>query len=445
MSISFRLFAEKTFFLREAVLYCITRLLLLWLSLPAMAIFTGNEAFYMNRAKGRKWFRLLSAVLVLCLLLPGQAMAETIDEVKERQEALRQENESLVAKLETLKDDEAKALEYQKTLEEKISVLERKIDTARESIQVMDREIGVLEKKLEASRKEHQATIDLFAQRINTLYKSGTISTLEILLNSSSFTDFTMKAELLSCVTKHDQQLLTKIEEYLEKTKEDRERLQEMRAEETTIKKELESAQGELKVLYAENEELISRLEADQAQARNAISANEEEDAELEEQIQEMIRQKNEEAASNGNGGMLVNPDTPGMHEGFTPRWPLPGVGYDHVIGHFGDIYDFDDGPHMGLDIWADYGEPIVATQAGQVIAADYHYSWGNNVLIWHNSTFATRYAHCSSLAVSVGEYVEQGQIIGYVGSTGFSTGNHLHYEVYYDGVRVDPDPYLGI
>ena len=233
MSISFRLFAEKTFFLREAVLYCITRLLLLWLSLPAMAIFTGNEAFYMNRAKGRKWFRLLSAVLVLCLLLPGQAMA-------------------------------------------------RKIDTARESIQVMDREIGVLEKKLEASRKEHQATIDLFAQRINTLYKSGTISTLEILLNSSSFTDFTMKAELLSCVTKHDQQLLTKIEEYLEKTKEDRERLQELRAEETTIKKELEYAQGELKVLYAENEELISRLEADQAQARNALSANEEEDAELE-------------------------------------------------------------------------------------------------------------------------------------------------------------------
>ena len=66
-------------------------------------------------------------------------------------------------------------------------------------------------------------------------------------------------------------------------------------------------------------------------------------------------------------------------------------------------------------------------------------------MLIWHNETFATRYAHCSSLAVSPGQYVEQGQIIGYVGSTGESFGNHLHFEVYYNGVRVDPDPYLGI
>lgn len=396
----------------------------------------------MNYGKKKKYIRILSAALALCLLVPGQAMAETIDEVKEKQEALRQENEALEAKLEVLKDDEAKALEYQKTLEEKIGVLEKKIDAARESILVMDREIGILEKKLEASREEHQATIDLFAQRINTLYKTGTISTLEILLNSNSLTEFSMRAELLSRVTKHDQELLTKIEEYLEKTKEDREQLQKMRAEETGIKKELEASQEELKALYTENQELLARLEADQAQAQNAISANKEEDAALEEQIQELIRKKNEEAASGGNWG---NPDNPGMHEGFSPRWPLPGVGPDHVIGHFGDIYDFDDGPHMGLDIWADYGEPIIATQAGQVISAEYHYSWGNNVLIWHNGTFATRYAHCSSLTVSAGDYVEQGDIIGYVGSTGFSTGNHLHYEVYYDGVRVDPDPYLGL
>ena len=393
---------------------------------------------------GKKRLRVLAAVLALCVAFPGHALAESVDEVREKQEALRQENEALEARLETLKDDEAKALEYQATLEEKIGVLEKKIDTARESIRVMDGEISVLEKKLDVSKAEYQATIDLFAKRINSLYKSGSISTLEILLSSSSFTDFTMKAELLSCVTRHDQQLLDKIEEYLEKTKEDREELQAMRVEETQVKKELESSQDELKVLYAENQELLDRLESDQANARNKLAANKEEDEELEAALQELIRQEN---ASSGlaPGGIMGEPPSPGMHDGFSPIWPLPGVGVDHVIGNFGDIYDFDDGPHMGTDIWADYGEPIVAVQAGKVLSAEYHYSWGNNVLVWHNGTFATRYAHCSSLAVSPGEYVEQGQIIGYVGSTGFSTGNHLHFEVYYEGSRVAPEPYLGI
>ena len=394
------------------------------------------------RRKRKGMLRILAAVLLLCLLFPGQAMAETVEEVRERQEALRQENEELEARLASLRDDEAQALEYQAVLEEKISVMERKIDTARESIQVMDREISILEKKLELSKQEYQATIDLFSNRINTLYKSGSISTLEILLSSTSFMDFTMKAELLSAVAKHDQQLLDKIEEYLEKTKEDREELEKMRQEETIVKKELESAQDELRGLYAENEDLLAWLEEAQMIAENQLAANQEEDEELEAQIEELIRQQ---SAALAPGGMMENPPSPGMHDGFSPIWPLPGVGVGNITGHFGDVYDFDSGPHMGLDIGADYGTPIIATQAGQVLSAEYHYSWGNNVLILHNGTFATRYAHCSALAVSPGEYVEQGQVIGYVGSTGFSRGNHLHYEVYYNGVRTDPDPYLGI
>lgn len=394
------------------------------------------------RRKRKGILRIFVAVLTLCLMIPGQAVAETVQEVRDRQEALRQENEDLEAKLTSLRDDEAKALEYQAALEEKISVMEQKIDTARESIEVMDREIGILEKKLEVSKQEYQSTIDLFAKRINALYKSGTISTLEILLSSTSFTDFTMKAELLQSVTRHDQKLLDKIQEYLEKTKDNREELQQMRQEETVVKKELESAQEELRDLYTENAALLAQLEEAQAIAENKIAANKEEDEELEAQIEELIRQQN---AALAPGGILDNPPSPGMHDGFSPIWPLPGVGLGNITGHFGDVYDFDDGPHMGLDIGADYGTPIVAAQAGRVLSAEYHYSWGNNVLIWHNGTFATRYAHCSALAVSPGEYVEQGQVIGYVGSTGFSRGNHLHFEVYYGGSRTDPDPYLGI
>ena len=135
-------------------------------------------------------------------------------------------------------------------------------------------------------------------------------------------------------------------------------------------------------------------------------------------------------------GGRTVN-----LRGDFAPMWPLPGVGYGSITGNYGDMYF--NGPHNGMDIGAGYGTPIVAAQSGQVLSAEYHWSWGNNVLIWHNSSFSTRYAHCSSLAVYPGQYVEAGQTIGYVGSTGQSFGNHLHFEVYANGVRTDPRYYL--
>ena len=117
--------------------------------------------------------------------------------------------------------------------------------------------------------------------------------------------------------------------------------------------------------------------------------------------------------------------------------WPLAGYGYGSITQYYGGMYSGT--PHKGLDIGVPYGTPIYASESGQVLSAEYHWSWGNNVLIWHNGTYSTRYAHCSSLAVSAGQYVEKGQVIGYVGSTGQSSGPHLHFEVYQNGTRVDP------
>lgn len=116
----------------------------------------------------------------------------------------------------------------------------------------------------------------------------------------------------------------------------------------------------------------------------------------------------------------------------FTPIWPVPGFGENWVTNVFGN-------GHNGFDIAAYQGTDIVAVQSGMVISADYHWSWGNNVLIYHNEEYTTRYAHMYEIYVEDGDYVTQGQVIGTVGSTGNSTGNHLHYEVYYDGTRVDP------
>ena len=419
-------------------------------------------------SKKRRLARGVALALAVLLMLPVRTLATTIDEVQNRQEELKQENEDLQAKIDALKEDEEAALAYQEELTGKIDENEQKIDQARATIEEMNGKIQELEARLSLSEEKYQGTIDAFKERLKALYVSGgsSLGTLEILLDSSSLSEFFTRQELVEVMAQRDQSMLDQLDAYMAETQGDREELVAAQQEVADSKKAIEAAQEELETLYEENDLLVASLEGQQADAQEQIAANEAEDAELQAQLEALIAERNRqeeekrqqalqnqqaqnggsdggEGATQPSGGTGVEPVTPGLQSGFSPIWPLPGVGVGSITGHFGDMYF--NGPHNGLDIGAGYGTPIVAAQAGEVISAQYHWSWGNNVLIWHNETFSTRYAHMSSIAVSAGQYVEQGQIIGYVGSTGDSTGNHLHFEVYYGGSRVDPDPYLGI
>ena len=419
-------------------------------------------------SKKRRLARGVALALAVLLMLPVRTLATTIDEVQNRQEELKQENEDLQAKIDALKEDEEAALAYQEELTGKIDENEQKIDQARATIEEMNGKIKELEARLDLSEEKYQGTIDAFKERLKALYVSGgsSLGTLEILLDSESLSEFFTRQELVEVMAQRDQSMLDQLDAYMAETQSDREELVVAQQEVADSKKAIEAAQDELEVLYEENDLLVASLEGQQAQAQEQIAANEAEDAELQAQLEALIAERNRqeeekrqqalqnqqaqnggsdggEGATQPSGGTGVEPVTPGLQSGFSPIWPLPGVGVGSITGHFGDMYF--NGPHNGLDIGAGYGTPIVAAQAGEVISAQYHWSWGNNVLIWHNETFSTRYAHMSSIAVSAGQYVEQGQIIGYVGSTGESFGNHLHFEVYYGGSRVDPDPYLGI
>lgn len=419
-------------------------------------------------SKKRRLARGVALALAVLLMLPVRTLATTIDEVQNRQEELKQENEDLQAKIDALKEDEEAALAYQEELTGKIDENEQKIDQARATIEEMNGKIKELEARLSLSEEKYQGTIDAFKERLKALYVSGgsSLGTLEILLDSESLSEFFTRQELVEVMAQRDQSMLDQLDAYMAETQGDREELVAAQQEVADSKKAIEAAQEELETLYEENDLLVASLEGQQADAQEQIAANEAEDAELQAQLEALIAERNRqeeekrqqalqnqqaqnggsdggEGATQPSGGTGVEPVTPGLQSGFSPIWPLPGVGVGSITGHFGDMYF--NGPHNGLDIGAGYGTPIVAAQAGEVISAQYHWSWGNNVLIWHNETFSTRYAHMSSIAVSAGQYVEQGQIIGYVGSTGESFGNHLHFEVYYGGSRVDPDPYLGI
>ena len=133
--------------------------------------------------------------------------------------------------------------------------------------------------------------------------------------------------------------------------------------------------------------------------------------------------------------------DPPSYDSSESFLWPIPGYGYGSITQYFGN------NGHKGLDIGVPYGTPIVASRSGKVMVANNYDSWGDSwgyyVAIYHDSTYSTLYAHMSSVAAYEGQWVNKGDVIGYVGSTGNSTGNHLHFEVYQNGTRVDPSQFV--
>ena len=409
--------------------------------------------------------RLLCSLLTVLLvgITPLSVSAETLEEIQAQQEQLQAENQELQAKLDGLREDESQKQAYQDTLQQQIDVVQEQILTTRQNIEDLNASIEELTLKLDKSQEAVQDTIDQFKERLVAIYTAGNVSTLEILLDSQSLSDFSTRMSMLDSMTAHDQAIVDTLEEYMQSTQADRDQVEAEKEQVAQLQVTLEDKQDELDALYEENRAALGEIQGQMYATENQMEINEAELAEGEAKIQAAIeaQKKAEEAAkqqagSSGNGSSsgsnsssnssgqspVINPpsDGSGGGSGFNPIWPLPGVSliYSPFNGYPG---------HKGMDIAGPWGTPVVAAADGQVIEANNYdswgYSWGYYVLIYHNGTYSTRYAHLSSVAVSTGQYVTAGTVIGYEGDTGNVTGPHLHFEVYENGTRVNPAQFL--
>ncbi len=375
--------------------------------------------------------------------------ANTIDSVEAEREEIQAQQEALDAELADLAAEEDKLEEYSELLDEKIALTKQTIDLAIENINKLNDSIGVLEDKIAESEKEYEDTYDLLKERLLSLYETGSVGTLEILLNSSSLYDFALKREAIQLIGEYDAQLMDEIQGFIDATKDDRTELESQKEEVANDKTQLEVQQGDLQGLYDENRDIIAQLDSKQAE----IEQEQQELAQAEEEMRVILEklieeEKANQLATSGTPSTQPDPDgapgagsnTGSLASGFDPCWPVPGWGTNYITSHYGPRWGRT---HYGMDIGANYGVPIVATEDGKIISAEWYGGYGNQVVVYHNDTYSTRYAHMSSYAVAYGEYVSKGQVIGYIGSTGNSTGNHLHYEVLLNGSAVDPYPYL--
>lgn len=380
---------------------------------------------------------IIAGILVIALLASMLATgitfagaAEDADELQDKLSSLEDEKAAVKERIAELtkqaSDVEATRAALQSEIDltkEEIATVEAYIERLQDQIDVKTTELAAAEEALEQKEEE-------FALTVRTTYEQGDTSYLEVLLNSTSFADLLSRMEIITAIMDDNKKIVA---EYTA-AKEDIEQK----------KKELEDTQASQKE-YQENlgykVDELAASEAEQAALAESIQAYKaESEAEYDRIASEMQDVSNQIAALSAQAA--ANGSVP-MGDG-TLIWPTPSCttnssAYGWRIHPIYGTRKF----HAGEDIPAGYGAEILAAASGTVITAGWVSGYGNYTVIDHGGGMMTAYGHQSSIAVSVGQTVTQGQVIGYVGSTGNSTGPHLHFEVYINGATVDPKSFF--
>ena len=382
----------------------------------------------------------LAAVLALLLLLPmvtmilggaGAVTQSEIDALKAEQAASQARQDELEEQLADVEADQAEAQQRRQLLQAQLDAINNEIENIDKQIAYYDAEIAQKEEEQAEAEANEEAQYELFCQRVRAMEEEGTVSYWSILFNSESFSELLDRLADIDAVMDYDNQVMDELIAIREEIIALRTQLETSRAEEQAARDQQAAKQAEQQAKVAEAQELLDQINADVAEVNRQLDAESEAAAEIQAEIAQKQKQLEEQRRQNN---ITIDSETSYL-------WPLPG--YYRLSSLFGYRIHPITGKahsHTGIDIPAPGNTPILACKSGQVVTSAYHYSYGNYVVIDHGNGNSTLYAHMSSRAVSEGDMVTQGQTIGYVGTTGSSTGNHLHLEVRDNYTRVDPE-----
>ena len=382
----------------------------------------------------------LAAVLALLLLLPmvtmilggaGAVTQSEIDALKAEQAASQARQDELEEQLADVEADQAEAQQRRQLLQAQLDAINNEIENIDKQIAYYDQEIAQKEAEQAEAEANEQAQYELFCQRVRAMEEEGTVSYWSILFNSESFSELLDRLADIDAVMAYDNQVMDELIAIREEIIALRTQLETSRAEEQAARDQQAAKQAEQQAKVAEAQKLLDQINADVAEVNRQLDAESEAAAEIQAEIAQKQKQLEEQRRQNN---ITIDSETSYL-------WPLPG--YYRLSSLFGYRIHPITGEahsHTGIDIPAPGNTPILACKSGQVVTSAYHYSYGNYVVIDHGNGNSTLYAHMSSRAVSEGEMVTQGQTIGYVGTTGSSTGNHLHLEIRENYTRIDPE-----
>lgn len=389
----------------------------------------------------RKWTRFLCGVLAVLsvfsavqlegVIPTAQAVTQAeIDALKNDAGGLKDEKSELQAQVNAIKSDKSKAIRAKELLDQQSDVIRKEIANTESLIAAYGDLIAQTQAELERTQEKEASQQDLFRRCIRDMEEGGTVSYWSVLFNATDFADLLSRLDAANEIIEYRRGVIENLRRLQQQIEGQKAELEGQRTEQEAAREELKGKKAELDTQVAEASALISEIQADQNAAQALLDAKE---AEYK-RIQEQIKKKEEELAAS------LGPATVGGYiwpEKASKRITSPhGTRWHPVYKRWKT--------HNGVDIGGvGYTTPVLATKAGVVIISQKSSSYGHYVVISHGTGNTTLYAHMSSRAVKVGDKVSQGQKIGVTGSTGVSTGPHLHYEITEGGTRIDPLKYL--
>ncbi len=322
-----------------------------------------------------------------------------------------------------------------KSLTEQMTGLDRTIEAVEKDLAVLEEELLAAAERVEQvlaeltdARTRLESRTDVFRKRVVEIYQRGDVNYLEVLMDSASMTDFLVRMELLQKIAEHDLKLLDQIEQEKAIIEAKKAQLEEERDKIETAKANAELKKERLAEQQLEKSRLSEALKTEKSLIEKALAEEEEASKKLGEKIREIQARMASDRQFSGDKMLWPTPGYTRITDDYGPRW--------HPVLK-------KNSNHTGIDIGAPMGAKIVAADYGQVTFVGYFGAYGNAVMIEHGSGITTLYGHMSAFSVKEGMEVLRGEQIGKVGSTGISTGPHLHFEVRKNGDPVNPWNYL--
>lgn len=397
-----------------------------------------------------------AAALTLGTVFSSYATSKAIEDAKKKVSSMEEEKKKVESALKELEGKKSDTAAYVKELDRNLSALAGELTKLEGDISRKEEQIEEAKAELETAKVTENRQYEDMKLRIQYMYENGQTGLLESMMQSESIAELLNRAEYASQITSYDRKMLEEYRKTRQEVALKEEALKTEHQELLTLQDSTKAKQSSVKTLMASKEAELASYETKIASAQGEIDqynadikAQEEHMARVEAEIRrkEEEARKAEEARraeeakknqSSAGGDSTVKKGNTNF------IWPCPASG--RISSAFGNRSSPTEGAstnHKGIDIPAPSGSSIVAAADGKVVISTYSYSAGNYIMIDHGGGLTTVYMHCSQLLVKEGETVKQGQTIAKVGSTGYSTGPHLHFGVRSGGSYVNPSGYV--
>lgn len=427
----------------------------------------------------------IAVVLILSILMgfvmmvvnaakTADELQEEIDELQSQSDELAKEREALEEKIEENRGKTLTIVEQKSQVDREIELLRKETENVNDQVHHYNMLIAEKQAELDDLKTQQSELLSSYRKRMRAMQERGDISYFEVMLQAKSFADMINCRVMIEEIARADQRMMDEIRDMAASVMAAKDELAQEKVKIELKKTELVKSEELLAQKRAESDALLIELNANKQKLIEECEKYEKEEAAISDQIaqleaerteilyqewleeqkrleQERLEQEkqnqqnqNNNSSSSGNSGSSGSTTPPSSGESF--KFPMAYCtmltsSYGYRVHPITGNYSF----HNGVDLAAGQGTPIYATKSGKVTTATYNYAYGYYVVVNHLDGYSSLYGHMTHYTVSEGDYVERGEVIGYVGSTGYSTGPHLHFTIYYNGNTVNPMGYISI